>query len=185
MADELKEKIEKALDNNSVVLFKAPSDQYHAKCLELMKIITDMRPYGIYVTVNKPSSTLEKEFKKKDINSSKIFFIDGISEGAGMDTEREGSNRYFLKSPKNLTDLSIVISGAVKDMPSEKKFLYLDSLSTLTVYNRGNIVSKFAHQLSNKLRKWEISGVFMSVQSELDEKVMAALSQFTDYTIEL
>ena len=182
--EKLPEKIETAIKQRSVLLFTAPSEEYHSKSLDIMRILSEKDMYGVYITINRPFRTLKKEFKEEGIDTSRIFFIDAISEEIGEKKEDE-KNTLFLKSPQNLTDLSIVISEAVGTIPSDDIYLFFDSLSTLSVYNNSNVVSKFAHHLSNKLRKWDISGVFLSVEEEMDEKVLAGLSQFCDETVEM
>ena len=182
--DKLQEKIDTAIKQRSVLLFTAPSEEYHSKSLDILRILTEKEMYGVYITINRPFRTLKKEFKEEGIDTSRIFFIDAISEEIGEKKEDE-KNTMFLKSPQNLTDLSIIISEAVGTIPSDDVYLFFDSLSTLTVYNSSNVVSKFTHHISNKLRKWGISGVFLSVEEEIEEKIRAGISQFCDETVEL
>lgn len=177
-------KVEKSLKSEAIVLFVIPSAEYHEKSIQLINYLTEKDLYGVYITVNKPSATIKNEFKEYGVDFSKIFFIDGISKQIGFDVD-EDEGTMFLKSPHNLTDISIVISEAMKSIKSNEKFLFLDSLSTLALYNDPNAVSRFIHHVSNKLRKDNISGIFLSVEKEIDEKILSSLSQFCDKTINI
>ena len=67
----------------------------------------------------------------------------------------------------------------------EDRFIFFDSLSTLLIYNQSKSVSKFAHFLTGKMREWKIKGVLISLQKNIDENLIAQVSQFCDRIIEV
>lgn len=55
----------------------------------------------------------------------------------------------------------------------EEKFLLLDSLSTLLIYNDSKAVSKFAHLLTEKMRRWDTQGSLLTVEMNAEKDVVS------------
>jgi len=166
-----------------VVLFLADPKQYVIENLELMRnFVHEKKMFGIYITVNRPYGSLVQLLKKEKIDTSKIFFIDLITSTLSNAPERK-ENCIFMGSASNLTDLSLAISEAVEASPETKKFIFLDSLSTMLIYNEAGTLSKFSHFLTGRLRELKVSGVLISMDTETDRKLTTTLSQFCDRVV--
>ncbi|MCK4714437.1 MAG: hypothetical protein KAT35_02595, partial [Candidatus Aenigmarchaeota archaeon] len=137
---------------------------------------------GIYITVNRPYKSLTPLMQKEGIDSSRIFFIDLITKTEGDRPLREG-NCIFMGNASNLTDLSVAISQAVSTNPKAKKFILLDSLSTMLIYNEAGSLSKFSHFLTSRLREWNIDGIFISLDTAADRELTDKFSQFCDRVV--
>ena len=70
-------------------------------------------------------------------------------------------------------------------MPKEHRLLFLDSISTLILYNDTGSMTKFSHFLINKIKEGGCSGAIISLEKETDEKMISQLSQFVDKVIEV
>ncbi len=137
----------------------------------------------IYVSINQPYVRMVKILRNNNVNVNKIFFIDCITETGGGKAERTG-NCLFLNSPSNLTELGISISHAIEAIPS-KKFLFIDALSTLTIYTSSKSFAKFAHFLMTKSKILGINGIFMVIGKEISEDIFSDIIQFADKVIRL
>ncbi len=62
----------------------------------------------------------------------------------------------------------------------ENKFLFLDSLSTLLMYNKPEIVAQFAHFLVTRLRRVGLIGIIISIEKQIDEKLLYLLVEICD-----
>jgi len=178
----LKEKFE-GLPEPFVVLFIADPKEYVTQNLALLNEFVNVKKLnGIYITVNRPYKSLVSLLQKESIDSSRMFFIDLITKTAADQPKRE-DNCIFMGSASNLTDLSVAISQAVSANPDEKKFIFLDSLSTMLIYNEAGSLSKFSHFLTSRLREWNVNGVFISLDTASDKDVTDTISQFCDRVI--
>ena len=183
--EKLRENLNEISDGRKIVLVIANSKEYSEANLETLKyLITDKRLPGIYVTVNKPYETLNRMLEKNGIDTDRLFFLDGISREVGSGSE-EDDNVYYLDSPQNLTNISIALSEIVKEMPEGEKFLIIDSMSSLTIYNQSEKVSKFARHITGKMRKWNITGLILSIEEEVDDKIVSHFTQFCDEIIRI
>jgi hypothetical protein len=167
-----------------VVLFLARPEDYAAKSADLLHEFVDVRKMaGICITINRPYASLVSLLKAEKIDTSRMFFIDLITKTPGGSPTRT-DKCIFMGSATNLTDLSIAISQAVSANPGEKKFIFLDSLSTMLIYNEAGTLSKFSHFLTSRLRQWNVNGLFMSLDTASDKEVTASLSQFCDRVVQ-
>ncbi|MFH1391806.1 MAG: ATPase domain-containing protein [Candidatus Diapherotrites archaeon] len=138
----------------------------------------------IYLTVNRPCHNLMEYLKSQGIDTKNFFILDAISEevtGPMASTER----CIYIESPKDLTSLSIGIVTAFKKTEGQERFLFLDSLSTLMIYNDPNVVKKFIHFLTAKMRMFGVKGAMITLRKESDEKLISDFSPFVDKVIEV
>lgn len=172
------------LKKGEVVLLVVSAEKYLAVSMDVLKhYCNNEKSSCVYVTVNRPYSTLMNLIKKNGINAEKLFVIDAITPKSAQ--TKSADNAIFIGNPKGLTDISISASAAVKSLHDGNKMLFFDSLSTLLIYNDEGSVTKFAHFLINKMKEWSISGVIISLEKETDAKLFSQLSQFVDKVIEV
>jgi len=181
---EIEEKLEK-LPTEFIVLIVSAADVYSiAQEVALRVLIKKKGMYGTYVTFNRPYNTLKTSIAAQGVDPEKLFFIDLITESAGGKAERSSGERcFFVSSPKNLTELSILLEQAMLRLPREKRFLFIDSISTMLIYNDADTVLRFLHSLTGKMRLLGITGIIFLLEKESDEKFLAQVAQFCDRVI--
>ena len=148
----------------------------------IVKYLTEKKYWGVYVTVNMPAKILEEKFKKQKIDTNQIVFLDGITiQSGGHKEERE--NFYYVDSPKELTEVSVLTENILKEL-NGKKFILLDSASTLLVYNQHETVEKFVHSLISKARIHEANAIVL-LAKEHKKSLAEYISEFCDKIIEI
>ena len=95
---------------------------------------------GIYVSLNKTQRSLERILKKNGLSTNKMFFIDCV-------TAEKTRDDVLHIAPDQLDLLSTAIHSFIKDVKG-KKFIILDALATLLIYNNENNVAKFVKELT-------------------------------------
>ena len=116
------------------------------------------------------------------VNTDKLYFIDCITKKFGG-KEQKIKNCVFVDSPENLTDISLELHQSMQN--SSRKFMFVDSLSTLAVYNNPEMILRFIHYLTGKIRIWGLSGVLIALNEETDKKIIAEMTQFCDKIIRI
>jgi len=182
---ELKKELEN-LPFQAVVMFVTDVKGYFKDSVNILKIlINNLKLDGIYITINKPYQNLIESLNESKIDTKKLFFIDCITKTVGGKPEIT-ENCLFIASPQNLTELGVALTQAMEAMKGKpNKFLLLDSLSTLLVYNSAGTVAKFSHFLTTRIRLSKLKGVFIIVEKEMEEKLLLTLSEFCDKVIKL
>ena len=95
---------------------------------------------GIYVSLNKTQKSTEDILKKSGVRTDKMFFIDCVT------TEKSRDDVLHI-SPEQLDMLSDAIKEFIKEICGEK-YLLIDALSTLLIYNNENKVAKFVKEVT-------------------------------------
>jgi KaiC/GvpD/RAD55 family RecA-like ATPase len=131
--------------------------------------------------LNKPFVVLSKAFGKAGIASGSIFFVDAVTNVASAEQDATHS---CLGSRIDLGNLCIGISKAVS-RNGQEKFLILDSLSTLLIYNDPKTVAKFAHLLTEKMRRWGLSGSLLTVDTDTERELVSQIAQFCDKVVRI
>lgn len=171
------------LKKNSIVLFLTDSRTYMKTNFTVLKFLCNTNDFaGIYVTSNRPYSSLLTHLEKNKVNMERMFFIDLVTQSSTGRSEK-AKNCLFMESPRALTELSIALSQAVGAIHIEEKYVFLDSLSTLLIYNDASTVARFIHFLTGKMRQWDVKGVVISLEKETSPELLSQLSQFVDKVV--
>lgn len=180
--EKIKEEFKEKLKNlkEYVAIATVDAKNYQKTNLEIVKHLTENKNTpGVYVTLNKPFQTMQKNFKKEKIDIRMVIFIDALTKTSGGKIEKT-DRCLFIGAPDNLSDISIAMDQAVRALPSKEKFVFFDSLSTLLMYNNIATVARFIHFLAGKMRAWEVKGIIVSLRKEKDKELIDELTQFCD-----
>ncbi len=180
--DELLKELER-LDNEGVLIVLAMPNIYQKVNLKILSFLVNEKGHEcVYIALNRPHNKIVKTLEKNKISPSKFFFIDTIYETVyGQPPEAE--NVLFVSSPHGLTEMSISLNKAMNSLSGKKKFIFLDSISTLLVYNEPLSVTKFAHFLVGRTLASGMKGVFMSLQKESERATINQIAQFVDSVV--
>jgi KaiC/GvpD/RAD55 family RecA-like ATPase len=188
VASEIEKTIENKLGeflSRFIVLIITSGERYLEAEQALLRILINKRRMnGIYITFNRPHKTLKLELESQGINYTRLFFIDTVTESTGIKVGRE-KDCYFVSSPKNLKELSILLEQALNKVPKESRFVFIDSISTMLIYNDNDAVIKFIHELTGKMRLYELTGIIFFLEKRTNQELVDKISQFCDRTITL
>ena len=173
----------KEIDNKEVILFTSVAENLLKNDIKTIKYLAK-KGRGIYITINQPYVALKQILKRNNVNLSNIFFIDLISSTVSANPEKK-TDCLFINSPTSLTELGISIEQILSSVASKEKFLFIDNLSAFLIYNELDILSEFSHFLISKMRISGVTGVIMSVEEEVGEKLINTIGGFCDQIIKI
>ncbi len=178
------EQIENAINKDDIVLLLSNSENIEEVKLDMLEKFTeDDQMSVVYVSITKPYDSITDILEEKGIDSEEIFFIDCMSKAQEENTATRAKNCVFI-DPRNLTNISIAISEAIENLPEdEDKLVVFDTLSALRVYNEDKPLQQFSQFLTSKMRDWEVKSVILTLEEEMDDDVVARVSQFCDCQI--
>ena len=117
---------------------------------------------------------------KRNIKTEDLLFIDCISAMAG---EHGNGDCVFIENPASLEEISMHIGSLLEGIESEKKFLVLDSFSSLLIYNNKNSIEEFAMYLINKLRLNNVNGILVVMEKDIPDGLKKILIAMCDKVI--
>lgn len=177
------EKINEAIDAGAeIILIKVDAKRYVEACLEIIKYLTG-DSYGVFVTLNRPYSSMKKLMSREGIDTEKIIFIDALTRqihGEEVDPER----CVYLNSP-DPTQMQLAIERAMGCINAEKRFIYIDSLSTISLYKSFETLLRFTRHIIGKIRIKGFIGTIFSVEKEMDESYYSQIALMVDEIIEM
>ncbi len=179
LIDGLKERISNAIKINQSIGIMLPGSNYSDLVQALFEYINSKPEEAwVYVTVTKPYGTLVKQYEYL-LEAKNIKFIDCISRAAGI--LRSDSNCIYLESPSMLEKLGLEIMNIFKEVDEDtEKFLVIDSLSNLIIYNDAEIVTEFFYHIVNRTRAKDIHTISLAIEEEGLEKHLNRLIYLND-----
>lgn len=165
-----------------IVVLVIPNEKYTKKIVDVAKFFSETTNSLCYVSLNKLYSSLTTSLTKENVNHDNFLFMDGITKSANPDAV-EADNCMYLDSSSNLTELSILVDRVMKSDKFDG-FLF-DSLSTILIYNQGDAVSKFVHDLINKIRAHKTTAVFTALEGDTGSDLLKEISMFVDGIVHL
>lgn len=180
IVESLRERIPKSIMVNQIVGLTLP-DKYYDDIKQVLFEFLNDKPsnYCVYVTITRPYQTIANQFGELVTDSNNIKFIDTVSRIAGI-SKSEG-NCTYIESPTMLEKLGLEITNHFKKADDKtEKYLVVDSLSTLMVYNEPEIVTKFFYYLINIARTRNIHSAYLVIEEEEVDKHIRKLINLTD-----
>jgi len=179
LIDGLKERISNAFKINQSIGILLPGNNYPDLLQAIFEHIKNQpQDAWIYVTVAKPYDILLKQYRfLPDANN--IKFIDCISRAAGI--LRSDPNCVYIESPTMLEKIGLEIMNMFKEVDEDvEKYLILDSLTNLIIYNDPEIVTEFFYHIVNITRVKNIHTISLAIEEEGLEKHLTRLIYLND-----
>lgn len=141
------------------LLIIIPVEKLQEKINNIVESFRDMP--GIYVSLNKSQKSIEEILKKSSINTKKLFFIDCVASKKTRDD-------VLHIAPDRLDLLESAVSSFIEDIRGEK-FLVIDALSTLLIYNSEDNVAKFVKKMTEYASENNVHIVALSPKTKGEE----------------
>lgn len=174
--------LKKDIKKGQVIVLIIPNEQYTKKTAEIAKYLSLEYNAVCYVSLNKLFSSLSENLKASKVNLNKFLFVDGITKSASPNVEKQ-DNVIYVESAAALTELSLTITKVFDTGKFE--ILFFDSLSSLLVYNKSEIVGKFVHSTINKLKAKGITAVFTALEGDTNSNLLKECSMYCDNIVHL
>lgn len=179
LIDGLKERISNAIKINQSIGILLPGGNYSDLIQALFEYINSTPEDAfVYVTATKPYDTLIKQYEFMS-EAKNIKFIDCISRAAGI--TNPSPNCIYVESPSMLEKLGLEIMNVFKQVEEKtNKYLIIDSLSNLIIYNDPEIVTEFFYHIVNRTRARDIHTISLAIEEEGLEKHLNRLIYLND-----
>lgn len=115
------------------------------------------------------------------INQKRLVVIDCVSKFKEVE---EFKNIYYASSPSDLSEVAIKVSEAVSDSRNAgEKWLVIDSLSAMSLYNTAGGILRFMQFLFKKLRMLNFDGVVVVVRDGGEDPLLGELRRYCNTII--
>jgi KaiC/GvpD/RAD55 family RecA-like ATPase len=173
------------LNKGWFTLLQVPVEKTLEVNVEALKTLQALGYEGIYVTLSKDYVELSKIFREKDIDMGRLAFIDGVSQMYGIGAV-DAPGVHYVSGPISLDGIVAAITDILPVMKGEKKFVFLDSITTVLLYNSLERTVKFSEFLSVSLKRLQVLGVLVSVSKGFaNNSLIKELTKMSNEVIKL
>ena len=179
------EKLQEALDgvpDDYIVFIETSAEDSFEVSTLLVKYFSSKNDRGIILSANRPYVNLISVYEKNDIDVSKMFILDCLSKSQHADSPAD--NVTFIENLSALTDISLSIEEHINGTPG-KKFIFVDSLTTMLIHNKPYVLARFIHNIFTKMRLKGVGGVVISLQDNSNRDIKAEIAQLCDKVIKI
>jgi KaiC/GvpD/RAD55 family RecA-like ATPase len=148
MASSVLKDLEKLGDQYSALVI-TPVEKMQDTANSIIKSYVKGGVSGVYIALNKPHESIEKSMKAESIRTDNLFFVDCVNVSADPGNVEKVAH---IQNPSDLTSMNIAVNQFMEKMGG-KKFLMLDSLTTMLIYNKENLVIMFVKSLIDEMRR--------------------------------
>jgi KaiC/GvpD/RAD55 family RecA-like ATPase len=168
-----------------VALLQIPVEKTMQVNVEALKTLQALGYEGVYITLSKDYMELSKIFREQGIDMGRLAFIDGVSQMYGMGAV-DAPNVKYISGPISLDGIVAAITDIIPMMKSQKKFVFLDSITTVLLYNSLERTLQFSEFLTSSLKRLEVAGVMVSVSKGFaNDNLIKALGKMSNEIIKL
>ena len=117
---------------------------------------------GLFFSTTKPTRFFQEELIKKKVDVEKIIFLESM-----VDESNIYKNVVFVQTLEDLTGISIVLEAFIQE-PSQEKYVLIDSLDLLKMYNNQEIVFNFVEQITQLCTLNKTNCIMMTSKKDED-----------------
>jgi len=178
--------LNKRLESLDKVLIIAPDDFLVDTMISVVRNLSK-KHYGIYISLNKPHTTINQILEKNGIKTEKIYFVDCITAVVHKTIEKDKTKRVlFASHPSDIRKGGTIpesIDKFIKAIPNEK-FILVDALRTLLIHNEPKHVSEFIHNLARISKEFKTKIVVLT-RKDHDEELIERISPIFDEVVRI
>ncbi len=89
-----------------------------------------------------------------------------------------------LENASSLTEISLAINNVIGKIKN-KKFVFVDSITTMLIHNKPELFARFVHSILTKMRVNKINGFLVSLENETNKEVRAEIAQLCDKVVKV
>ena len=171
----IKDRVSVAIKVNQSVGIQVP-EKRHTDLLEALFNFIFSNPNNVwtYVTANDTFDHISKNYSELSDHRN-IKFIDCISRAAGISGLQ--SNCRYIESPTMLEIVGLEIMNSFVGVGDDvEKYVIIDSLSALIVYNDPELVREFVSLLMSRTRSQNIHIVTILIEEEVDSNKLIQMN---------
>jgi hypothetical protein len=161
------------------MLITVDSDSIHDFLPKLIVALQEKRSI-IYLSLNRPFSTLKRIFEKNGCRTDRIYFLDCVTQMGHKMYNPQYERVIFAESPQDIGEGGKIPEGIKKHLMnvSGKKFIIMDALRTLTIYSDEVTVVRFIENVLGFSKM--LDARIIALTHDGDERLIQMLSDRFD-----
>jgi len=155
----------------TIIMIELPTNAYFKMNSSNIKLLINNGFQGIYISFQRPFNNIFSLFETEGIDINKLKFIDAATLLSGEEKNDDKVCTYV--SPNlDIDELVKSIYSSLARVEGEKKFIFIDSLTTLALYKPLSETMRFSEFLVRTIRKENNENIMLifNVAKDLAQK---------------
>lgn len=162
------------LPDPTILYLDSDTKNYYRTMLATIDYLVNTLEYGgVYVSSTRPVSDIKIQMEAIGIKIDDIHFVDSVIYLVGGKPEDEKT--AYVESPSMLETIMLKLDWQLKQVKSQDKFVFFDSINGLSIYNEDKLLMEFIHVFSNNMRLRDIYTVLISVREQTPPRIDSSL----------
>ena len=175
LRDETKKALEKTIQTDkqrTIIMIEHPIKSYFEMNSSTVKLLTSKGFQGVYISFQRPYKNVTSLFKRDEIDIDKLLFIDAATVLSGEPQDENIHCTPLLSPSIELDELVKAIYTSLQKLDSKNKFIFIDSLTTITLYKPLSQIMKFSEFLVYTVQKVKDENIILifNVAKDLAQK---------------
>lgn len=159
-------------EGGAVIIMELPVEQYFETNVSSIKALTENGFEGVYVSFQRPFNNISSMLQQQGININKLFFVD-VATALTQEKQQEAPRCMHISQQIDIDELVRAIYTSLDKLKGKKKFIFIDSLTTIALYKPLSEVIRFCEFLMRTIKKQELGGqdiLILNVAKDLSQK---------------
>jgi len=168
-------------NNHGLYLLELPTESYCEMNFCTIKHLIDNGFKGVYVSFQRPLENIDSMLKELEIDNSQIKILDGTNE------TKNNKNKGELL-PKDVNKIFDKILYSLENLEGNKKFVFIDSITTMALINSEPWSDKFSKYLVTLKDQVNFEDIVFIVNSPKDlsnKKIVKNISSSADMVLNI
>lgn len=173
--------------DGSYVLLESPAESYFDANIKSVDYLLNEGFQGVYVSFQRPFNNVANSFVKQGIDLNKILIID-CATAFISEKKKKDPRCVNVRSDIEMDELVEIIHRSLQQLGDCKKFVFVDSLSTIALYKSYSDVLKLPKNLLETLKQSSCENVtmFFNIAAELSKDALVeSMSSYSNEFIHL
>ncbi len=159
----------KLANGKSAIMMELPAERYFEEAMKSVKSLLASEFEGVYISFQRPFRNISSMFGQNGIDVNKLVVIDVAA--ALVEANQEKDPRCVHISPEiDIDELVKAIYTSLKKLKSEKKFIFIDSLTTISLYKPLSETLRFSEFLMRTVKTEKNLTLIFNVAKDLSQK---------------
>ena len=164
--------------NSAIQLRSGTSNSFMVTASTMLPLMQMFEMGGVYISASRGAVEIIQAFESIGVDVSHIQFIDLVSSGILGGTDVPYQNIHFVDSPIMLESILLRTLYILRTIPTERNFVFLDSVNALSIYNEGRMLAEYLHTFINTFRQREILSVILNIPDQTPPLVLSNLDLY-------
>ncbi|DAC73083.1 MAG TPA: hypothetical protein DSN98_01955 [Thermoplasmata archaeon] len=155
LKDETTKSIEQAIQmdkHGAIIMIELPINAYFEVNSSTIKLLMNQGFQGIYISFQRPFKNVSSFFESEGIDVNNLLFIDAASALSGRQ-QNVDARCVHISQELDIDELVKAIYQSLPKLKTQKKFIFIDSLTTMALYKPLSEIMRFSEFLMETVRK--------------------------------